>query len=74
MHDQVLGLLDQHLAELHALRSELARQRTVAPGERWQVAAATAGSARRYARELTLVLGGDDDIDDDRQRHTAATS
>ncbi|GAB1689819.1 hypothetical protein [Krasilnikovia sp. M28-CT-15] len=73
MHDQVLGLLDQHLAELHALRSELARQRTVAPGERWQVAAATAGSARRYARALTLMLGGDD-ADDAEPRHIAATS
>ncbi|GAB1645395.1 hypothetical protein [Krasilnikovia sp. MM14-A1259] len=63
MHDEVLGLLDKHLAELHALRGELARQRTVVPGERRRVAAATAGSARRYAQALIQVLGRDDGDD-----------
>lgn len=59
MHSEVLTLLDEHLAELHALRRHLADARVIRPGERWLAAAATASSAHRYACGVARVLAGE---------------
>lgn len=61
MHGEILNLLDGHLSELQALRRELSGHRAAAPGERREVAAATASAAERYARALSSMLTADDD-------------
>jgi hypothetical protein len=59
MHSDVLTLLDDHLAELQALRRDLTLARSIKPGERLDAAAATLRSAQRYASELTHLLTQD---------------
>lgn len=59
MHGDVLSLLDDHLAELQALRRDLTLSRSIRPGARWDAAAATLRSAQRYASELTQILTAD---------------
>lgn len=56
MHSDVLNLLDAHLAELQALRTDLNSSRQVRPGARLDAAAATLRSTRDFASELTHVL------------------
>jgi hypothetical protein len=59
MHSDVLNLLDAHLAELQALRRDLTPSRSIRPGARWDVAAATLESTRHFASELSRVLTQD---------------
>jgi hypothetical protein len=61
MHGEILNLLDGHLSELQALRRELSGRRAATPGERREVAAATASAAERYARALSSMLTAVDD-------------
>ncbi|MCU7724445.1 hypothetical protein ODJ79_12025 [Actinoplanes sp. KI2] len=61
MHGEILNLLDCHLSELQALRQELASRRAAMPGERLQVAAATASAAEQYAHAMTSMLTHADD-------------
>ncbi|GAA4252032.1 hypothetical protein [Dactylosporangium darangshiense] len=52
MHQDLLLLLDLHLAELTALRHVLAAPRPVHPGERRAAAEQTLRSAQRYLQEV----------------------
>ena len=56
MHNDLLWLLDDHLAEMHALRDLLAAPRPVRPGERWAAALESAQTAQRYARAVDALL------------------
>ncbi|MFI7601876.1 hypothetical protein [Actinoplanes sp. NPDC049681] len=58
MHGEVLSILDTHLAELQAIRRELAAARPTGLGQRRQIAAEAAEAARRCAGRLELVLDG----------------
>ncbi|GAA2365549.1 hypothetical protein [Dactylosporangium salmoneum] len=56
MHHDLLRLLDDHLAELAALRHVLAAPRPVHLGERLSAATETVRSAERYALAVGALL------------------
>jgi hypothetical protein len=56
IHAWVLARLDAHIAELQALRRELASRRSSGVRARWYAAAATAVTARHYAVDVGRVL------------------
>jgi hypothetical protein len=52
----VLAVVDEHLAILQSVRSQLAATRKVDPGTCWHAAESSVTSARRYAEEITHAL------------------
>jgi alkanesulfonate monooxygenase SsuD/methylene tetrahydromethanopterin reductase-like flavin-dependent oxidoreductase (luciferase family) len=56
VHNDLLWLLDAHLAEMQGLRDLLAAPRPVRPGERWAAALESAQTAQRYARAVDSLL------------------
>ena len=53
----VLAAVDEHLAALAAIRRQLVMSRPVEPGARWNAAALSVLSARRYADDVASALG-----------------
>jgi hypothetical protein len=57
MHDQVIGLLDDCVAKLMALRAELAAARCVRPGERRGVVVEAIDAAEEFAASAGAAIG-----------------
>jgi hypothetical protein len=58
MHDDMLTLLDAHLAHLRTLREQLAASRRVTPGERHAAALRSAEASERFAAHARMLLAG----------------
>jgi hypothetical protein len=56
MHDDILTLLDAHLALLRAARDQLAASRRVSPGERRSAVLHAAEASERFAVQARLLL------------------